>query len=488
MQRGSRSTLVVVASLGLSGFLLQAQAQETNPSPVGVQASSPELIERGKQLFTEETFGGNGRTCATCHPPTHNFTLDSAYIRRLPSTDPLFVAEFNPALKDLEEPRLLRRFALIAENLDGFSQPAVMRSVPPTLGLSRSIQSDQGTATRPAFPLANATGWSGDGAPGSGSLREFAIGAVIQHMPKSLNRQEGIDFRLPTDDELDALLAYQLSLGRQEEVNIRPDDPNALRFADAVVEQGKLLFHGAPARDGGTRACSGCHSNAGANDSAGNNRNFATGVNRATNAPSCLLPRVAVAGDGGFAADPLTTIDKIDLCGGSTAGDVPFRGDMAFNTVSLIEAADTPPYFHNNIAATLEEAIDFYTSDTFNGSIAGNGRAFVLTSDDVNAISALLRALNILENIRSSNAYDQQVIDQPLSSVAETIALALKETQDAIDVLTDSPVPIYSDTQVLSLLRRARALQVIALTSPSPSRELLKAIQFKTEARQLMLL
>lgn len=302
-----------------------------------------------------------------------------------------------------------------------------MGSAPPRLGLSQSIQPDQGTATRPAFPLANATGWSGNGARGSGSLREFAIGAVIQHMPKSLDRREGVDFRLPTDDELDALPAYQLSLGRQEEVNIRPDDPNALRFADPVVEKGKLLFHGDPARDGGTRACSACHSNAGSNDSAGNNRNFATGVNRASNAPSCLLPRVAIAGDGGFAANPLTTIDKIDLCGGSAAGDVPFRGDMAFNTVSLIEAADTPPYFHNNIAATLEDAISFYTSDTFNDSIAGNGRAFVLTSGDVNAISALLRALNSLENIRSRNAYDQQAMDQPLSNAAETIALALKE-------------------------------------------------------------
>ena len=51
------------------------------------------------------------------------------------------------------------------------------------------------------------------------------MGAVIQHLTKSLNRVEGVDFRLPTDDELDALEAFQLSLGRQEEVNIDPADP-----------------------------------------------------------------------------------------------------------------------------------------------------------------------------------------------------------------------------------------------------------------------
>ena len=34
------------------------------------------LIERGRRLFMNETFNGNGRTCATCHPPTNNFTID----------------------------------------------------------------------------------------------------------------------------------------------------------------------------------------------------------------------------------------------------------------------------------------------------------------------------------------------------------------------------------------------------------------------------
>src|SRR3546814_9251049 len=47
------------------------------------------------------------------------------------------------------------------------------------------------------------------------SLRSFATGAVIQHFTKTLNRIPGVDFRLPTDAELDALQAFQLS--RSEE-------------------------------------------------------------------------------------------------------------------------------------------------------------------------------------------------------------------------------------------------------------------------------
>jgi mono/diheme cytochrome c family protein len=79
------------------------------------------LVERGRKLFLEETFGGNGRTCATCHPSANNFTLDPAFIAALPADDPLFVAERLPALKqNFEKPELMRGFALILENLDGF--------------------------------------------------------------------------------------------------------------------------------------------------------------------------------------------------------------------------------------------------------------------------------------------------------------------------------------------------------------------------------
>jgi hypothetical protein len=71
------------------------------------------LIERGRRLFMSETFDGNGRTCATCHPPTNNFTIDPAFIARLPQSDPLFVK-----VDGLEDPALLKQ-GLILENLDG---------------------------------------------------------------------------------------------------------------------------------------------------------------------------------------------------------------------------------------------------------------------------------------------------------------------------------------------------------------------------------
>ena len=100
------------------------------------------LIEKGRRLFTSETFKGNGRTCATCHPASNNFTIDPAFIQNLhrrKPRDPLFVAEFNPALQSLENPALMLQFGLILENLDGFTNPGVMRGVPHTLGMSVSM-------------------------------------------------------------------------------------------------------------------------------------------------------------------------------------------------------------------------------------------------------------------------------------------------------------------------------------------------------------
>ena len=165
----------------------------------GGSADLAALIAQGEDLFFHETFDGNGRTCGTCHRAENNFTIDPAFIATLPGNDPLFVAENNEDLADLEDPTLMRQFGLIRANVDGFEDPTekfVMRSVPHMLGMSLSIQS---VATEPPLEM---TGWSGDGAPGNGTLREFAIGAVTQHFTKTLDRVADEDFRLPTDTEL----------------------------------------------------------------------------------------------------------------------------------------------------------------------------------------------------------------------------------------------------------------------------------------------
>ncbi len=427
-------------------------------------AQSPEQIERGRRLFFEETFGGNGRTCGTCHPATNNFTLDPAFVRALPRNDPLFIIRSTPELRDLEIRRFLRE-GTILENVDGFPNPGVMRGVPHTLALRTSIGN-------------GATGWSGDGSPGD--LRDFATGAVTQHFPKTLNRVPGVDFRLPTPEELDDMLAFQLSLGRQQDIDLA----TLPEFADDRVEEGRALFQSALTRDGTTRACSFCHTNGGTNDG-----DFDTGVAKLPNAPACrLVGRIrGVPGDGGKGSQPVNEMTRQALCNRLGLRPIVFRGDGEFNTPPAIEAADTPPFFHNNAVATLEGSVAFYTTDTFNDSPAGGGRAFVLDDAEVKAIAAFLRALNALENIRSASAFSSRAIDPAeLAPAAELVNWALAETTDAVEVLTRGPIKLFPDA--VAALEEAQDFERQALAQDPPNADLLQdAIGAQETARALIL-
>jgi cytochrome c peroxidase len=312
---------------------------------------------------------------------------------------------------------------------------------------------------------------------------------VIQHFTKSPARVAGVDFELPTDAQLKAMEAFLLSLGRQQDVILAN-----LTFTDDFVEDGKSLFNSAPARNG-TGSCNLCHNNAGATadlNPQGVNRNFATGTNRSANAPACLAGKAPF--DGGFGADPADPVARAEVCGkGPKRGPKAvstYQGDMTFNTPPLIEAADTPPFFHNNSAATIEDAVAFYTSDAFDNSPSGAfGGAFVLTEDDINRIAGLLRALNALENIRSSNAYDQRAIDPAERAPRKLLVeLAMAETTDAIEVLTKGPVRLFAGTLAVQLLQKARELERQALRQDPPNADLLeRAIGLKETADDEML-
>ena len=93
------------------------------PRPPTRAADFATLVAQGRRLFLNETFNGNGRTCGTCHVESNNFTIDPEFISTLPASDPLFVAETNPALATLENPDLMRRLGLILVNADGFDPP-----------------------------------------------------------------------------------------------------------------------------------------------------------------------------------------------------------------------------------------------------------------------------------------------------------------------------------------------------------------------------
>jgi len=382
----------------------------------------------GADLFFRESFGGNGRTCGTCHPAGHNFTIDPKFIATLPQNDPLFIAENNPSLANLEIPQQQRGRSLILENVDGFEDPTrkfVLRTVPHTLSLSTSVTTPTGAVTPPA----DRTGWSGDGAPGNGALRDFQTGAIQQHYTKTLNRVAGVDFRIADAGELDRIDAFMRSLGRTNELNL-----SIVKMLDTRAESGRQTFL--------TVGCNGCHGNAGANASfgGGGNRNFNTGVEDARdNIQIGSFPR-----DGGFGTAP----------GPNSA----FFGDGTFNTPPLIEAADTGPFFHTSVkisgasahnvesASTIEEAIAFYDSPAFNNSPAGKVGPINLTDTQIDDIGRFLRGLNAQFNMQIAKKRCQaaqtlalQIGDTNVALQRQLIQLALNEVFDGIEVLKGQP-------------------------------------------------
>lgn len=67
---------------------------------------------KGEDIFFNETFSGNGRTCGTCRRADDNFGVSPGFIATLNEADPLFIAETNSALaKNFENPALMRAFA-----------------------------------------------------------------------------------------------------------------------------------------------------------------------------------------------------------------------------------------------------------------------------------------------------------------------------------------------------------------------------------------
>ena len=397
-------------SLAQRAVELTAQIQQA--SAAGLDAlPAADLVATGEDLFFNETFSGNGRTCGTCHRATDSFGLLPATIAGLPGTDPLFVAEFDANLTALERPPMMRSFrGAILENIDGFGNAPVFRNSPHFLNLA----------------LTAPYGLSGEFA----DLQTFATGAVLQHFPKTLNRQVGVDFRLPTAGELAAMEAFMKSVFLPANQDFRLE-----RFVTTTAQRrGSDLFFG-------QAKCFNCHNGPVLADATaalgGGNRNFNTGVvNQLIN----LENRPENPGGGAFPSEA--------------------HGQREFNTPPLIGVRRTAPFFHDHSAATLHDAVAFYDSGAFNASpAAALVGGIALTAAQIDDLTAFLESLDELSFTVSPKAVAfgaREVSAGPTAAATITIAPALtvssvglgggpSDDQFEVTVLNPSTVEVTFD-------------------------------------------
>ena len=120
---------------------------------------------------------------------------------------------------------------------------------PPSTGYRKRLPPEPPITNRP----------SGVASPTVPPLRDFALVAIAQHATRTLSRILGVDSRVPTDEELDALVAYQLSLGRQEDFNLP-----TLQLKSTLASNGKALYlDSGNLFEPGHKNCNGCHFNGG---------------------------------------------------------------------------------------------------------------------------------------------------------------------------------------------------------------------------------
>jgi cytochrome c peroxidase len=359
------SPVLEIGLWSLTALLISYSGAAAQVSPPSLD---PALVQEGKTIFNTETFNGNGRTCASCHPADNNFTLSPSYIASLPADDPLFVAEFDPDLASLENPVLMRGpRALILENIDGFDKPPVFRGTPHILDVA--LSAPYGLSSK--VP----------------TLRDFSLGATIQHFPKTLNRVAGVDFRVPTDHELDALEAYQLSVFSRRDFDY---DLDRLVYTPAQ-QRGRDLFFG-------SAKCSQCHNGPalGGGSGPGGKTQFDVGIAELPNdqIPAACSNISCIFFAGLVDSNPRSAPFCPSCSPLGPMGPLEEGGRREFDIPPLFGIPQTGPYFHDNSRPNLERAVNFYDSPFFQASPAGQLIGGIsLTPQQISDLTSFMGAL-----------------------------------------------------------------------------------------------
>lgn len=342
-------------------------------------------FSRPRQLFENETFDGNGRTCLTCHGRATGTVSPEDARRRFAKDprDPLFLADGsddgngNGATRMQADATVLVRIPLPPQ-LSLAGDPAARSIV-----VRRGIPSTLNTPALDAVLMVDGR---------HASLVAQARDAIADHA------QAG---RAPTLQELKQIAAFQhtpaffssFPLLRFAYTGVEPRLPPG---RTASEQRGRRFFIDAPVGgDFKTGLCAACHSGPMLNET--NEFIPAPPNGRGGRFQSVAVSEFNAAGnpvyDFVFTHDDGTTtrFSSPDPGRALVTGDVNdlFQGRNAFKIPSLWGVARTAPYFHDNSAKTLEDVVRHYER-FFTEAV---GLPIDLTDEDQRDIVAYLKLL-----------------------------------------------------------------------------------------------
>jgi cytochrome c peroxidase len=403
-------------------------------------------IIRGANLFEHETFDGNDRTCATCHVGQDGFALSiervqaewaldpSAPLFRAPDSDSLDGASYDM----LREDGLVRVHVTLAPNV---------RVLDPVDGVNVQIRPDG----RYIVAMRRATPSSVNSALTQHLMWDGREGASLSHQAGSAI-SEHAGGRAPTQDEADAIAVFQRTLFSSPQLAryaYTGIDPTLPRGRTASERRGRAFFESGPlSGSAGTHGlCATCHSGPMLNRTnafnPGDPPDLAFSGNRTSEFNSAGLPthtyEITAAADivndnplvgpPGVVLWPAGTVfhtttpdpgalvvdtdpsdgddDPSNPCISVTACFVVPGTAIVFHRIpTLWGIRHTAPYFHDNSAATLEDAAAHYV-DFF-----GPTRASMLAqADAMEAIGQIEIAAALRDQAAALVITEQDVLD-----------------------------------------------------------------------------
>src|SRR6266545_2098109 len=371
----------------------------------GPGQAAADLELNGKKLFERETFGGNGRTCLTCHSKlTGTLTLDGIQ-QIIDNADPDDRFLIHDALDD---------DGVGTMRVQAHGTIRVSIPLPPWVRLADDPSATHVTVFRGIPTTMNTPALDAvlnyDGRPPT--LQDQALAAVHDHTQNTVE---------PTIEQLDAIADFQRTnahffssdaLKQCAAGGPPPELPPGITLAE---QRGRTFLVDVPfAPPSKNGACALCHSGpmlnmvsqahstfVGGRPRPGI-RFFGTGVNH-VNASNNPVRRFVV-NDG---VNPVVTIESPDpglLLHPNPPTPPPTVFPRAFfanqfKIPTLWGVKDTAPYFHDNGAKTLRDAVAHYqrffnfTEQQDPVGSASLGGLIVLTDNDVDDIVAYLKLL-----------------------------------------------------------------------------------------------